>query len=176
MMSSAGNPTSVHQNPISPLANANLVFETRRLPLLIKRHHHRGRAILQHRGRMLAKLLFALLQRNRVHNALALQALQPRLKHLPVRRVDHERNFRNFGLAPQQLQKARHRRDAVNHALVHADVENVRAVLHLLPRDAHSFFVLAVLHQSRELRRTGHVGPLADHDEDPGLLRKRLRS
>ena len=166
----------VHKDLVGPLANANLVFETRGLPLLIKRHHHSGRAILQHRRRVLAKFRFAFFQRNRIHDALALQALQPGLQHGPIRRVDHERNLGDFGLAPQQLQKARHRRNAVDHALVHADVEHVGAVLHLLPRNAHGLFKLAVLHQPRKLRRTGHIGPLADHDEDSGLLRKWLRS
>ena len=47
------------------------------------------------------------------------------------------------GSLAQQLQEARHRRHAVDHALVHADVDDVGAVLHLLPRDAHRFFEFA---------------------------------
>ena len=38
-------------------------------------------------------------------------------------------------------QEARHRRDAVDHPLVHADVDDVGAVLDLLPRDADRLFV-----------------------------------
>ena len=49
-------------------------------------------------------------------------------------------------------------------------------ILDLLPGNAHSLFVFAVLHQPRKLRRTGHIGPLADHDEYPGLLSEWLRS
>ena len=71
---------------------------------------------------------------------------------------------------------ARHGGDAVDHALVHADVDDVGAVLHLLPGDADRFLVLALLDQLGELRRTGHIGPLADHDVDAGLLGKGLRS
>ncbi len=67
----------------------------------------------------------------------------PASMHRPLRRVDHERNLGNLGLAPQQLQEARHRGDAVDHSLVHADVENVGAILHLLPRNTYRLFVLA---------------------------------
>ena len=169
-------PDLVDENPVSALADADLVFVSRSLALLVEGHHHRRRAILQHRGGVLAKLLFAFLQRDRIHDALALQALQPGLDDLPLRGVHHERNLGDFGLAGQQLQKARHRGDAVDHALVHADVDDVRAVLHLLPGHADRFFVFAFLDQLGELRRTGHIGPLADHDVDAGLLRERLRS
>ena len=164
------------QNPVGPLADSRLVLESRGLPLLVEGHHHRRRAILQHRRRVLAKFRLALLQRNRIHNALALQALQSRLDHLPLRGVDHERDLRHFGLARQQLQVARHRGHAVDHPFVHADVENVRPVLHLLPRHANGLFVLALFDQLGELRRPGHIGPLADQNEDSGLLRERLRS
>ena len=125
---------------------------------------------------MLAELLFAFLQRDRVDDALALQALQPGLDHLPLRGVHHEGNLGHFGLAGQQLQEARHGRDAVDHALVHADVDDVGAILDLLPGHAYGFFEFAFLDQPGELRRTGNIGPLADHDEDAGLLGERLRT
>ena len=80
------------------------------------------------------------------------------------------------GSLAEQLQEARHRGDAVDHALVHADVDDVGAVLDLLPGDAHRFLVLAFLDQLGELRRAGDVGALADHDVDAGLLRERLRA
>ena len=41
---------------------------------------------------------------------------------------------------------------------------------------ADRLFVLAFLHQLRELRRPGHIGPLANHDEHARLLRERLRT
>ncbi len=64
--------------------------------------------------------------------------------------------------------------DAVDHALVHADVEDIRPVLDLLPGHAYRFLVFALLDQLRELGRSGHIGPLADHDVDAGLLGKWL--
>ena len=78
--------------------------------------------------------------------------------------------FATSGSLAEQLQVARHGDDAVDHALVHADVDDVGAVLDLLPRYAYCFFVFAFLDQPRELGRTGDVGPFADHDVDAGLL------
>ena len=138
MMSSGGKPDLIDQDPVGALADADLVFVSRGLPLFVEGHHDRRRAVFQNRCRVLAKFLFAFFQRNRIDDALALQALQPGLDDLPLRGVHHERHFGDFRLACQQLQKARHRGDAVDHALVHADVEDVRAVLDLLPGDAYA--------------------------------------
>ena len=80
------------------------------------------------------------------------------------------------GSLAEQLQEARHGGDAVDHALVHADVDDVGAVLDLLAGDADGFFVLAFLDQLGELRRAGDVGALADHDVDAGLLGEGLRA
>ena len=72
------------------------------------------------------------------------------------------------------MQIARHRCHAVDHALVHANVDHVRAVLHLLPCDCYSFFVFSFLDQLRKLGRPSHIGSLTDQDEDAWLLREWL--
>ena len=166
----------VDQDPVSALADADLVLVSRGLALFVEGHHHRRRAIFEHCRGVLAKLLFAFFQRDRVDDALALQALEPCLDDLPFRGVHHEGHFGDFGLARQQLQEACHGRDAVDHALVHADVEDIRAVLDLLPGYAYRVLIFALLDQLRELGRTGHIGPLTDHDVDAGLLGEWLRS
>ena len=74
------------------------------------------------------------------------------------------------------FEEACHRCDAVDHALVHADVEDVRTVLDLLPGYAYRSFIFAFLDQSGELGRTGDIGPLPDHDVDTWLLGEGLRS
>ena len=80
------------------------------------------------------------------------------------------------GSLREQREEARHRRDAVDHPLVHADVDDVGAVLDLLARDADGLFVLALLDELGELGRAGDVGALADHDVDARLLGERLRA
>ena len=148
----------------------------RGLALFIERHHHDRRAVFQNRCGVLAKLRLAFLHRNGIHDAFALNAFQAGFDDFPFRRVHHERNFGDFGFAAEQLQEARHGGDAVNHPFVHADVDDVRAVLDLLPRDGDGFLVFVFLDELRELRRTGDVRALADHDERPDLLRERLRT
>ena len=76
---------------------------------------------------------------------LPLQALQSGLDDLPLRGVDHEGDFGDFGFAAEQLQEARHGGDAVDHAFVHADVDDVGAVLDLLAGDADGLFEFALL-------------------------------
>ena len=161
---------------VSALADANLVFEAGRLSLLVEGHHNCRRAILQHCGCVRAELCLTFLQRDGVHNPLALHALQTRLDHFPLRRVHHKRHLRHFRLARQQVQVARHRRHAVDHALVHADIEYVGAVLHLLSGHGNGFFVFVGLDQFGKLRRTGHVGSLAHQDKDAELLHEGLRT
>jgi hypothetical protein len=58
-----------------------------------------------------------------------------------------------------------HRRGRVEHRLVHVDVDDLRAVLHLLARDADRLLVLLVQDHPREGLRAGDVGALADVDE-----------
>ena len=69
------------------------------------------------------------------------------------------------GSAGDQLGEAVHRRDAVDHALVHVDVDDLRADLDLLAGDRQRGVVVAGLDQVAEPRRAGDVGALADVDE-----------
>ncbi len=62
--------------------------------------------------------------------------LQAGLDHLPLRAVDHDRHARDLGLAGDQIEEADHRRLRIEHRLVHVDVDDLRAVLDLLPRHA----------------------------------------
>ncbi len=61
-------------------ACANLLASLKRigLTLLIKRHHHCGCAIAATQPGLFKKRLFALFERNRIHDRLALHALQTR--------------------------------------------------------------------------------------------------
>ena len=156
----------VHQHAVGALADADLFFVGRGLAFFIEGHHHYGCSVLEHGCCVVAKLLFAFFQRDGIDDAFALKALEPGLDDLPFGGVDHEGDLGDLRLAGQQLQVARHGGDAVDHALVHADVEDVGSVLHLLPGDADRFFEFAFLDQLGEVRRTGHVGSLANHDED----------
>ncbi len=69
------------------------------------------------------------------------------------------------GSAGDEVEEAAHRHLAVEHALVHAHVQDVGPALHLLPRHLDGGVVVTVEHQAAELARPGDVGALADQDE-----------
>ena len=121
--------------------------------------------------------LLALLEADGIDDAFALHALQARLDHRPFRRVDHDGHARDIRLAGDQAQELHHRRLRVEHALVHVDVDDLRAVRHLLARDIHGGRVIAGLDQLAKLGRAGHIGALADVDEQAaGIDGERLRA
>ena len=166
----------VDEDVVGALADADLLFVGRGLALLVKGHDDDRGAILEHGGGVLAEFCFAFLERDGVDDALALKALEAGFDDLPLGGVDHEGDFGDFGLAAEQLQEAGHGGDAVDHAFVHADVDDVGAVLYLLAGDGDGFFEFAFLDELGEFGRAGDVGALADHDEDAGLLGEGLRS
>ncbi len=135
----------VDENLVGTLADADLVFVGGGLALLVEGHDHSRRSILENSRGILTELRFALFERDRVNDSLALQALEACLDDLPLRGVHHKRNLCDLGLTGQQLQVARHSCDAVDHALVHADIDHVGTIVDLLPGHTDRFFVLAFL-------------------------------
>ena len=106
--------------------------------------------------------MFALLQADAVGDTLALQALEARLDHLKIRRVNANGHSSYVGLAGEQIQKLGHRRYRLQHALVHVDVEDLGAVLHLILGHLQRLLILVLLDQAEKLSRAGHVTPLTD--------------
>jgi hypothetical protein len=94
---------------------------------------------------------------------------RPGLDHVPLGAVDHDRHARDVGLAGNQVQEADHGDLAVEHGLVHVDVDHLGAVLDLLARDGQGLFELAVQDHPREGLGAGDVGALADVDEQRAL-------
>ena len=134
-------------------------------PVLVERHHDHGRAVVEADARLVEELVDAFLHRDRVDDRLALHALQAGLDHAELRRVDHHRHAGDVGLAGDQVEERRHRLDAVDQAVVHVDVDDLRAVLDLVAGDVERLGVVVVLDQPAELGRAGDVGALADVDE-----------
>ena len=118
---------------------------------------------------MVQEGLLALLQRDRVDQRLALHAFQARLDHLPFRTVDHDGDAGNVRLGGDEVEIFRHRLGGIDEALVHVDVDDLRAVRHLVARDVERGRVVAGRDQLAEFRRTGDVGTLADVHEGDGV-------
>jgi hypothetical protein len=167
----------VDQDPVGPLADRLAALEVVGLPVLVEGHHDDRGAVLAAQGRLAAELLLALLHGDRVDDRLALHAAQPGLDDLELGGVDHQRDPADVGLGGDQLDEAVHRRDAVDHPLVHVDVDDLRAALDLLAGHRQRGAVVAVADQVAELRRPGDVGPLADvHEQRLGQDRERLEA
>ena len=94
-----------------------------------------------------------------------MQAFQPGLDHREFRRVDHHRHAGDVGLGGDQVEEGHHGGFRVEQAFVHVDVDDLRAVLHLLARDRQRACIVAGGDQLAELGRAGDVGALADIDE-----------
>ena len=171
----------VNQNPVSALANFNAALEAVGLTAFVEGHHHGGGPVAPDEPRLLLENLFAFFEADGIHHALALHALQTGLEHRKLRRVDHDRHTGDVRLAGDEVQKRDHRRLAVQHPLVHVDVDNLRATLDLTARDAQSFVVLVVQDEAGEPARAGDVRALADVDEvgvwphDEGLEARKPR-
>ena len=135
------------------------------LALLVERHDDDAGAVAAHAARLLEELLLALLERDRVDDALALDALEAGLEHRPARAVDHDRDARDLGLGRDEVEERRHRLLAVEQVGVHVHVEEVRAAAHLLERDVERLLHRAALDEAAEAGRAGDVRPLADERE-----------
>ena len=92
-------------------------------------------AVAADRPRLLEEDLLPLLQRDRVDDPLALEALEPGLERGEARAVDHDRQARGLRLGRDQVEERRHRLLGVEQVGVHVHVEQVRAAAHLLERD-----------------------------------------
>jgi hypothetical protein len=123
-------------------------------------------SIALHELGLALELGFAFLQRDGVDDALALDALQAGLDDAPLGRVDHDRHARDLGLAGDQVQEAHHRRLAVQHGLVHVDVDDLGAVLHLLAGNGQRLLELPGQDHAGEGLGARDVGALADVDEE----------
>ena len=172
----------LHEELVRAHADAHLLGFGSGLALFVERHHDDGGAVaLDDRG-VLEELLLATLERDGVHDALALATLQARLDDVELRRVNHEGHLGHIGLGNHQVHEARHRGLAVDEAVVHVDVDDVSTVLDLLEGDSESLFVVTVDDGLLENRGPRDVAALTKVDErlavvvDVGVVVERLEA
>jgi hypothetical protein len=77
--------------------------------------------------------------------------LRPGLDHLELRGIDHHRHARDVGLGGDEVEEVDHRLLGIEQALVHVDVDDLRAVLDLIARHVERGGVVAGLDQLAEL-------------------------
>ena len=147
-----GFETDADQKAIGTFANCDLASGGIGLALFIERHDDGGGAIAHHLARLVEKLRLALLEADRIDDALSGKALQPGLDDGPFRAVDHYRHPGDIGFGGNQLEKRHHREFAVEQPFVHVDIDDLRAVLDLLARDLDRGGIIAVKDQLFEGR------------------------
>ncbi len=155
----------VDKQTIRALTDLKLPVGLGGLAVLIERHDHHGRAVLVHDASLLQKVRLALLQTNTIRDAFALEDLEAGLDHGKVRRIDTNGHARHVRLTRQQVEELGHASHGVQHALVEVDVQDLRAILHLILGHLERRVVLVLLDELEELARAGHVAALADVDK-----------
>ena len=153
------------QDPVGAPADLLAALQVVGLALLVEGHHDDGRAVLAAQPCLADELLLALLHGDRVDDRLALHVLQACLDDLPLGGVDHHRDAADVRLGRDQLGEPVHRGDAVDHALVHVDVDDLRTDLDLLQGDRQRGVVVLGLDQVAEPGGAGDVGALTDVHE-----------
>ena len=155
----------IDQHAVGAFANFNLALISVGLTFFVKRHHHRSSTIALEQFGLVHERHQPFLHRYRIDNALALNAAQASLDHAPLGAVDHDGHARNIGLAGDQVQKPDHRCLAVQHGLVHVDVDDLRAVFNLLAGHGQRRIELAIQNHARKGLGARDVGALTDIDE-----------
>ena len=104
-----GREAVADQQVIGALTDLDLALVSVRLASLVEGHDDDGGAIATRQPGLLKKPGFAFLHRDRIDDALALDALQARLDYLPFGGVDHQRHLGDVRLGGDQVEEARHR-------------------------------------------------------------------
>ena len=166
------------EKTVGARADADLLVPRRRLALLVERHDDGGGPVAQYEPRAAQEFILAVLERDRVDDALSLKALEPGLQDAPLGGVEHHRHPAYLRLRGDQVEELDHRRLSLDEGLVDVDVDGVGPVLDLLARDGEARVPLAGLQRLCELGRARDVRALADDDEPrcggPGWVRHRL--
>ena len=158
----------VDEEAISAFADADFFGVGSGLAVFVEGHHDDGGTVAENGARLLEEFFLALFQGDGVHDAFALKTFQAGLDHLPFGGVDHDRDLGDLGLGADELEETRHGGDAVDQAVVHADVDDVGAIVDLLAGDRDGFLVVAGFDELGEFRGAGDVGALADHEVGTG--------
>ena len=151
----------LHQDVVSAGSNLHAALVVGGLAFFVKEHHDDGGTQALNGERMFDKRLFAHLQRDGVHNALALDALETRLDDFESGRVHHDGHAAHGRVGCNQVQESLHFGGSVEQAVVHVHVNHVGAVFDLLACDVERFVVILLVDEPQELLGACHVAAFA---------------
>src|ERR1019366_2232963 len=122
-----GEPGPLREQVVGAPADSYLALGGIGLPLLVEGHDDDAGPVVPYAPRLLEERALALLEADRVNDALALNALEPGLQYAPPRAGNHDRDAGDLRLSPDQVPEARRARDVG--ALPDHDDPGVRANL-----------------------------------------------
>ena len=153
------------QNPVGPGTNLDLACLGVGLAGFVEGHDDHGGAVLAAQPGMVDEHGLPLLHADGIHHPLALDALEPGLDDRPLGGVDHHGHPGDVRLRGAEIQEGGHGHFALQHGLVHVDVDHLRAVLDLASRDFERLVILPFQDQALKSGGTGDIGTLADVHE-----------
>ena len=155
----------VRQDAVRALRHLEAPLGSVRLALFIETHDHDRGAVAPDQARLLPEGFLAFLQADGIDHALALHAAQAGLDDGPARGIDHDGDPADIRFAGDKQQEIPHQLPGIQQPLVHAHVDELGAVLHLLAGDFQGLIELVFLDEFQEPGRAGHVGAFTDIDE-----------
>ena len=151
----------IDENPIAAGADFNLALFGVRLARLVERHDDHRRTIAASQLRMFDKLSLAFLEADGVDYGLALHAFEARFDNRPFARIDHHRHTTDIRFGGDKVEEGDHRFLRVEHRLIHVDIDDLRAILHLVAGDAQRLGIIVPQDEAGKRLRAGDVGSLA---------------
>ena len=151
--------------PVRALANFDFAFDGVSLTLGVERHDNDGSAVSAHKLCLLDKVLLAFFEADRIDDGLALYTLQSGFDHRPFRRVNHNWKPRYIRLRGDEAQELHHRILRVEHALIHVDVDDLRAIVHLVASNLDRGSIVVGLNQTPKSCRSRYIAALTHIDE-----------
>ena len=115
----------IDKDSIASLTDLNASLVGICLSLLIEGHHHYCSTKLLDGLCLLDKFFFPVFQGNRVHDTFSLYALQSSKDDAPLGTINHDWNTTDLRFRGNQVEKADHGKLAIQHALVHTDVQHL---------------------------------------------------
>ena len=160
-----GEADLVRQDAVRALRHLEAPFDGIGLALFVETHDHDGGAVAPDQARLVPEGFLAFLQADGIDHALALHAAQAGLDDGPARRINHDRDPADIRFAGDKQQEIPHQLLGIQQTLVHAHVDELGAVLHLLAGDFQGLIEFVFLDEFQEAGRAGHVGAFTDIDE-----------
>ena len=139
------------QQVVGTLSDGNLPLVGRGLPFLVEGHHDHCGAQASQLKSFGQEVLLSGLEADGVDDAFALCVLQSGQDCRPVAAVDHQDGLRYGGFSADVSAEGLHFLSAVEHCVVHVDVDDCRPALYLVSCYGECFAVLLLCNEAGEL-------------------------